>query len=301
MENKEVTLAGSIEERLDPLKRVAIIIRVYDRVEDLSNNLRIIIDTWSRYDYYIIVVSNGYSNGYIIDKFDHQFIDKLVILEENSGHKKGNSQLLLEGIKHIPDDCCYTIILEADTWIYEDRTIRLYIEELEDREDIVWASADWYDKQYGLATDFAIIKTKYILDNPKLFDFELYPECHISNYLRDTKAGFIWIEENMPVHVPSYVPKYPYVNNSKEKRFYVFPKAKMVTHHIEFLKKGMGQKKRYFNIVSKTNYFQEFEVKRKKWELSKMKFWINLSRYFPKKSWFFKKVYIDIKSDMTKE
>jgi len=298
MENKRLIFAGQIEERLEPLKRVAIIIRVYDRIEDLSNNLRIIIDTWSRYDYYIIVVSNGYNDGYIIDKFDRQFIDELIVLKENSGHRKGNSQLLLEGIKHIPENCDYTIILEADTWIYEDRILNTYIAELEEKKEIAWASADWYDKQYGLATDIAIVRTNYIRENPLLFDFELYPECHIANYLRDTGAKFMWIEENMPVHVPSYIPKYPYVNNSKEKRFYVFPEAKMVTHHVEYLKKGMEQKKRYFNIVAKTNYFTDFEIKRKKWELSKMKFWINLSKYFPKKSWFFKKVYIEIEPEV---
>ncbi|MFR9166717.1 MAG: hypothetical protein ACLVKO_11055 [Dysgonomonas sp.] len=130
---------------------------------------------------------------------------------------------MLEGIKHIPEDCQYTLILEADTWLYKDTLIQKYTAKLSENKNAVWASADWYDKQYGLATDFAIIKTKYILDNPKLFDFELFPECHISNYLRDTDTGYIWIKENMPVHVPSYVPKYPYVNNSKEKKILRFP------------------------------------------------------------------------------
>lgn len=294
MENKRVGLVVKMEEKIAIMKKVAIIIRVYDRLEDLTNNLRIIIDTWSRYDYYIIVVSNGYNDGYIIDQFDHQFIDKLIVLESNSGHKKGNSQLLMEGIKYIPDDCLYTIILEADTWIYGDRLINTYIGELNEQKDKVWASADWYDKQYGLATDFAIIKTRYIKDNPNLFDFEQFPECYISNFLRDTKVGYIWIEENMPVHVPSYVPKYPYVNNSKEKRFYLFPYSKMVTHHIEYLKKGMEQKKRYFNIVSKSDYFSDVTTKKRKWNLIKMKFWISLSLYFPKKSWVCKKVYKQI-------
>ncbi len=278
------------------MRKVAILIRVYDRIEDLENNLRIIIDTWLRHDYYIIVVSNGYSNGYIIDRNDHKFIDKLIVLEENAGHKKGNSQLLLEGIKHIPEECDFTIILEADTWIYGDRLIKTYIEELSENNNTVWASADWYDKQYGLATDFAIIKTDYIRKNPQLFNFDLFPECYIANFLRDTHVKYIWIEENMPVHIPSYIPKYPYVNNSKEKRFYVFPESKMITHHIEFLKGGMTQKKRYFNIIAKKNYFFEEKTKNKKWQLFKMKFWIGLSQYFIKKSWFCKKKYMEIKA-----
>jgi hypothetical protein len=165
---------------------------------------------------------------------------------------------------------------------------------MDDDQGVVWASADWYDKQYGLATDFAIIRTDFIRKHPRLFDFELYPECYIANYLRDADAQFIWITENMPVHVPSYVWKYPYVNDRKERRFFVFPKSKMVTHHVEFLRKGIEQKKRYFNIVSKSDYFKEEIVHLKKWKRFKMKFWIELSRFFIKKSWFCKKKYMEI-------
>jgi hypothetical protein len=277
------------------VKKVAILIRVYDRIEDLKYNLQIIVDTWRIYDYYIIVVSNGYNKGYAIDSESENFIDKLVVLEENAGHRKGNSQLLIEGIKHIPEECDYTIILEADTWMYRDLLIRQYIDEIDEDKEVVWASADWYDKQYGLATDFAIIKTDFIRQHPCLFDFELYPECYVANYLRDANAGFIWITENMPVHVPHYVRKYPYVNNSKERRFYVFPKSRMITHHVEYLREGMEQKKRYFNIVSKFDYFKDEHVRSRKWELFKMKFWIKVSSLFIKKSWFFKKKYMEIK------
>lgn len=274
--------------------KVAIIIRVYNRIEDLENNLKIIRNTWTENAYYIIVVSNGYSHGYTISEEAKTLIDELVILEENAGHKKGNSQLLIEGLQYIPKGYDYTMILEADTWVYKDTTVSKYIQLMEKSPNVVWSSADWYDKQYGLAVDIAIIKTNYLLDNPKLFDFELFPECYISNYLRDTNAGYIWIKENMPVHIPSYVPKYPYVNNSKEKRFYVFPNARMVTHHIEYLKGGIEQKKRYFNIVSGIDYFPEGKVNSKRWELFKMKFWTNMSRLFIKKSWFFKKIYKEV-------
>lgn len=273
------------------MTKVAIIIRVYNRIQDLENNLRIIRDTWTENDYYIIVVSNGYSHGYTISDDAAKLIDKLVVLEENAGHKKGNSQLLTEGVKYIPSGYDYTMILEADTWVYNDSTISKYIRLMEKDEKVVWSSADWYDKQYGLAVDIALIKTGYLLENPKLFDFDLFPECYISNYLRDTNAGYIRIKENMPVHIPSYVPKYPYVNNSKEKRFYVFPNARMVTHHIEYLKGGIEQKKYYFNVVSGQDYFSQHPVTARSWELFKMKFWTNMSRLFIKKSWFFKKIY----------
>lgn len=271
--------------------KIAVLIRVYDRVEDLKYNLQIIRQTWTKFDYHIIVVSNGYPDGYKIKPESLSLIDSFVSLQQNAGHKKGNSQLLIEGIKSIPVDCNFTIILEADTWLYTDKIIEQYVEFLEEAPNVVWASADWYDKDYALATDFAVIKSSFIKHNPKLFDFELYPESYIANFLRDQNVGFKWITENMPVHVPSYIPKYPYINDSSQRRFYVFPKSRMVTHHVEFVKGGMSQKKRYFNIVADIDFFEDQPVSCKKWERFKMKFWIGLSSLFIKKSWFKKKTY----------
>lgn len=280
--------------------KVAILIRVYDRIEDLKHNLRIISDTWKENDYYTIVVSNGKNNGYEITPDSLPLIDKLVILEENAGHRRGNSQLLMESIKYIPSDCKYTLILEADTWMYGDRIISKYTSLLDKSDFAVWASADWYDKYYALATDFAIIKTQYIIKNPGIFDFELFPECHISNFLRDTNAGYLWIKENMPVHVPSYVKyKYPYIPNIKEGRFYVFPKSKTVTHHIEYLKGGMEQKKRYFNIIANDDYFPDIKSNNKSWNRFKMKFWIGLSKLLVKRSWYSDKTYKVIEQQNT--
>ena len=280
--------------------KVAILIRVYDRIEDLKHNLRIISDTWKENDYYTIVVSNGKNNGYEVTPDSLPLIDKLVILEENAGHRRGNSQLLMEGIKYIPSDCKYTLILEADTWMYCDSVISKYTSLLDKSDFAVWASADWYDKYYALATDFAIIKTQYIIKNPGIFDFELFPECHISNFLRNTNAGYLWIKENMPVHVPSYVKyKYPYIPNIKEGRFYVFPKSKTVTHHIEYLKRGMEQKKRYFNIIANDDYFPDIKSNNKSWNRFKMKFWIGLSKLFVKRSWYSDKTYKVIEQQNT--
>lgn len=273
--------------------KIAVLIRVYDRVEDLKYNLKIISDTWRSNDYYIIVVSNGKSKGYEIPEESTKLIDKLIVLEQNAGHRKGNSQLLLEGIKHIPKDCDYTLILEADTWLYGDATLSKYTSLLSQSPDTVWASADWLDKWHALGTDFAIIKSQYIRENLQLFNFEIFPEFHIANYLHSTQVKAIWITENMPVHVPSYVIKYPYIPN-KERRFYIFPKSKMVTHHIEFLKKGMLQKKCYFNIVADTDYFPEAKISNKNWQRFKINFWINLSRLFLKRSWYKAKQYKEI-------
>lgn len=278
--------------------KIAVLIRVYDRTEDLKYNLQIIRDTWKLNDYYIIVVSNGKSKGYEVDTGSLALIDKFVLLEHNAGHRKGNSQLLMEGVKSIPADCDFTLILEADTWLYGDVIISKYANLLAQSPNTVWASADWYDKYYALATDIALIKSEYIKANPGIFDFELFPECHMANFLRDTNKEFVWITENMPVHVPSYVKyAYPYVPNIKEGRFYVFPKSKMVTHHIEYLKGGMEQKKCYFNTVANFDYFSTNKVNNKSWGRFRMNFWRGLTQLMLKRSWYSKKTYKEIPNE----
>ena len=269
--------------------KVAILLRVYSRIEDLKYNLQIIRDTWTRNDYYIVVASNGGSDGYVIDEESRSKIDNLVLLDENEGHMGGSNQLLHEGLKHVPDDCDYTLILEADTWLYGDDLIVKYIPLMQQIQS-VWASADWYDKYKSVAVDYALINTSFMKQNSHIFSFGDFPECYVANCLKYLGAKNILIKENMPVHVPSYVPSYPYINNF-HKRFYVFPRAKMVTHHVEEIEGGMETKKSYFNIVSSTNYFNEKAVKQLGVERFKMKFFINLSRCFLKRSWYKEKEY----------
>lgn len=271
--------------------KITILIRVYDRVEDLKYNLEIIKDTWKAFTYYIIVVSNGISDGYLIPEICKKNIDELIILDHNWGHIKGSAQLLKEGLKFLSKDSAYTIILEADTWIYTDSIVSNYINKME-RVDGVWASADWYDKNYSYAVDFAIIRTSFLMENPQIFDLELYPECYIANYLKKKNQKVLSIQENMPVHIPSYLRRYPCIDDIKNKRFYVFPKSKMITHHVEYLKGGMNDKKIMFNIISKVNYFKDVDHKNKKWILFKINFWIKLVMFLPKKTWIRKKGYM---------
>lgn len=76
--------------------KICLLIRVYNRIEDLQCNLEIIRRTWSKYDYYVLVVSNGVSSGFTLSSEIYQLSDEVVILEENVGHLNGNSQLLLK-------------------------------------------------------------------------------------------------------------------------------------------------------------------------------------------------------------
>lgn len=234
--------------------KICLLIRVYNRIEDLQYNLEIIRKTWSQYDYYVLVVSNGVSSGFALSNEIYQLSDRVIILEENVGHLNGNSQLLSKGVQKVNIlEFDYIIILEADTWLYSDKLIDKYIKKL-DESEAVWASARWYDRFYSLATDFAIIKATFLNENLEVFNFETYPECYVCNYLIDNGYSYIWIKENMNVHLPSYLKSFPYASKG---RYYSFPLSRMVTHHVEDVIGGMVKKKKDFNIVAQCDFFHD--------------------------------------------
>lgn len=262
-------------------RKICVIIRVFNRIKDLEFNLEIIRKTWTTNEYYVIVSSNGEQNGYMLTDCIISHSDKVVKCEGNGGHLKGNSLLLLQAIPSIPKDCNYTLLLEADTWLYKDTLINKYLEELE-RTGAVWASAQWYDRYYSLATDFALINSNYLINNKNILNFGNYPETYVANYLIENNQKYILIKENMLPQLPSYIKRYPY---APEGRFFVFPLSRMVTHHVELLKGGMNEKIRDFNSMS-DNFF---EIENVKWPKLKL-LWIYIvfssSFLFLRRSWY---------------
>lgn len=266
--------------------KICIIIRVYDRVEDLLYNIKIIRDTWKSHDYEIVVVFNGESDGYILPLEVDILADKTIKIPKNAGHLKGNSQLLLEGFKSIdPQIFDFLIILESDTWLYTDKIINKYTNLL-NANKAVWASARWYDRFYSLATDFAIIKMSFLKENTSILDFTTYPECYVCNYLLDRGLKYILIKENMNVQIPGYLKKFPYAPCG---RFYSYPKSSMVTHHIEDIKGGMNRKKKDFNIVAKYPYFNSTYCKHLRLEYFKMRCIHFVDKLLLRRTWYSKR------------
>lgn len=262
---------------------ICVIIRVYNRIEDLNTNLEIIKQTWSNNKYYILVSTNGEKDGYYLNNSIKEKADQIVNTVENVGHIKGNSQLLQQAIPYIPEECEYTLLLEADTWLYGDQLISKYILKME-QTGAVWASAKWYDRFFSLATDFALVSTQYLKQHADIVDFGNYPEPHVANYLMDRNERFIYIKENMPVMVPSYVKKW---FMAPKGRFFVFPKSKMVTHHIELYPNGMRRKEMDFNALS--NNFLPNNIVRFPF-FRKLQMWLGVytSYIFVRRSWYSK-------------
>jgi len=224
---------------------ISVIIRVFNRLDDLKICLETIRKHWLGANYFIIVVGNGKALGFDIDSSTQQLSDRCIQLDTNAGHLKGNSQLLQEGMKHIPADSDFTVILEADTWIFSDAVILKYTEKLK-REKAVWASANWIEKYHSLALDFALMDSNFLKNNPQIFDFTVHAESFVCNYLRHSGNNYCYMTECMPVHIPSFMRRF---YNPFKGRMRSFTIPQMVTHHIEDLPKGMEDKKLQANIM----------------------------------------------------
>jgi len=262
---------------------VAVVIRVYSRISDLDICLNLIKSYWKNNNYYIIVAANGKKNGFVISNESIKKIDKLIEIENNSGHLSGNSQLLSSSIEHIPLNCEYVIILEADTWVFSDNIIDKYICKMK-VENCVWSSSEWVEKHYSLGLDFAIINTSYLKNNPKLFDFHKHPERYIYNYLFNDKQKFIYLKEAMPVHFPSLLRRF---YNPSKGRMRCFSKVPMVTHHIEDLINGMEDKKKMSNITAGYKIFNiEHNIFFDRIKLKIIEFII---AFFPRSKWIKRK------------
>ncbi len=248
---------------------VAVLVRVHQRTADLKVCLEAIRNYWKIYDYHVIVISNGVKKGYALSEEIRALADQVVELEPLE-HIAGSSQLLLEGLSFIPEKCEYTVLLEADIWIFSDKLVSKYIRLMEAKK-AVWASAEWIKKVHSVALDFAIAQTRFLKTNPGLFRFMKTPECFVCNYLRSHQARYLFISECMPVHFPKFMRLF---YKSDTGRKHSFSRAQMVTHHLEHLNGGMEEKKLLANIAAGFKAFDTeqtpSEIRAGRWRLQRL-------------------------------
>lgn len=267
--------------------KITILIRVYNRIEDLVANLKIIRELWKKYNKsHIIVTFNGKKDGFNLPNDINSYADNVIILEENLGHLKGNSQLIKEGYNLIPKDTDILILLESDTWLFDENIIEKYIDIMR-KDNVVWCSSEWSRRSWSLGLDLAIINFQAIKEHyMQLFDFEVNPEQWVADNLIKRGLRFEYITELMPVHIPRVISS---IFRIKDRRLHVFLKGKMVTHHVEHLKYGIDEKYAIANCLLENPFFQT--------KIHKNRFLIKLIYNFlyvlinitPQSSWFRKK------------
>ena len=124
------------------------------------------------------------------------------------------------------------------------------------------------------------------MGNKEIFHFGTNPEAYVCNYLMDKKSAFIYIRENMPVHVPK---SKKFLNNTFGGRFRSFPVSKMVTHHVEELNDGINSKKLLANNCAGKKIFplgNSTDISIEYFKLLVIRY---IARFAPQSSWIRKK------------
>ena len=236
-----------------PLPPLDVLVRVFDRMADLEVGLGIIRRHWTRHACRVVVVSNGLSAGHAVPAACGALADEVLELPHNAGHIEGASQLLQAGLPRLDPRAGHVVLIEADNWLFSDALIADYRQRMVQRQ-AVWASADWVERHHSLAVDFAIADIGFLQAHPEVLRFGRNAETHVCNRLRELGALYVFIRECMPVHVPKSLRA---LHDPYGGRLRSFPRAGMVTHHVEDLRGGMAEKMAFANAVLGR---REFEV-----------------------------------------
>ncbi|MBI9109876.1 hypothetical protein [Maridesulfovibrio ferrireducens] len=264
-------------------KHIAVIIRVYSRVDDAKALVQIIQQYWKKNKYTLFIAHNGANDGYILDEEIRQQAE-VIDVTENSGHLSGATDLVKKSYAHIQcrQDIDYVLFIESDFWIFDDALIN---EGILSGADI--ATTIWIEKRKSLGVDFFLIKKSYIAAHPEILKWEASPETDMRNFAHESKAKIYIFNGLRPVHVPAlmrnlfehmFSPIY-YAGG----RFRLFSKHKALSHHIEDLPKGMHTKKAIANALVQEIFFADIPL----YPLSFIDLFVQrIARYVPQSSWY---------------
>ncbi len=265
------------------MKNIAVIIRVYSRVEDTKELVHIIKDKWKLNNYSLFIVHNGANDGYLLDEELANYADILEVTT-NSGHRTGARDLVKGGYNYIKkrEDFDYVLFIESDFWIFDDKLIQAAIQSDKDL-----ATTIWIEKRKSLGVDFFLVKKPFIDEHSSILDWDKSPETDMRDNFNKTNGKLHIFKELRPIHAPSLMRK-TFKNlfsptHYEGGRFRIFIKAKTVSHHIEDLTNGMNDKKSIANAMLGYDYFKNSA----KYTLTFLdKYAQKIAAYFPQASWY---------------
>jgi hypothetical protein len=262
--------------------KICVLVRVYNRIRDLQVCLEVVRRGWTLHDYHIVVISNGGEGVFAVPEACERLADRVVHVGTNPGHVSGNSQLLTAGLRNIPEDCSYAVLLEADTWVFSDVVVDGYIRRME-QTGAVWASAEWVERYHSIAVDFAVCQSRFLKAHPEIFEFTRHAETSVCYRLRSLGAKHLLVKEFMPIHVPKLLS--PFYNPFQGRRR-SFPRVPAVTHHLEDLKGGLEEKMELANYAAGRLEFPVPTPGNLRTENLKLRLLEKLLKWAPRSRWF---------------
>ncbi len=274
------------------MKNIAVIIRTYSRVEDTKALVEIIEKKWKKNNYTLFIAHNGKKDGYLLEPCLSEYAT-ILEYENNPGHRTGARDLVQNAYAHIENnnDFEYILFIESDFWLLDEKLILNAIEADKDM-----ATSLWIEKRQSLGVDFFLVKKAYIDKNKELLNWADSPETDMKKAFDESvgtngKASVYIFDELRPIHAPSLMRKlFKSIFKARHYeggRFRIFPKAMVVTHHIEDLVNGIEEKKALANALLE----EEFFITEKKATLSYLdRNIVTIAKYFPNSAFFKKKL-----------
>lgn len=241
--------------------KIGIALRCFNRIADALVNVQRIIPSYSAYDYYVVVVSNGTEKGYRYPSGSGE--QRHVALTRSEDHLSGDAQLFECGVQALAEaGVTYGIIMTSDTWLLDETKIIKYIQLLR-CSAAIWASSSWC-RMREAATDLAFIKVADVVNAKVFLQGEKSPETWVYDRLQSLgPMAYQNIAEIYPVHYfdtgiwprfcfdPAF--RFPWHGT----RICYFPRMGMVTHHVECLPGKIDSKMKYANECVGRNFFAE--------------------------------------------
>lgn len=269
-------------------KNIAVVIRVFSRIEDTLGLIHIIREKWTSHNYTIFVSHNGRKSGFVFPENSLQGVT-LIEVEENLGHLGGAGSLVYAAFDHITEDFDYAIFIESDFWVLDENLI---LEPLTSDFDV--ACTIWVESHKSMGVDFFILKQSYLAKNKELLNWgksshaeRIFPENIVAEYYVKTQAKVHIIQSLRPIHVPKLETKLmrilPVKDSYDNRRFRLFPKASVVTHHIENIPNGIVTKKQIANALAQEEIFKDVTPYTLRFMEKNIQ---QIARFFPQSSWF---------------
>ena len=124
---------------MNSIKNIAVIIRVYSRVDDVKALVNIISTYWKRHNYTLFIAHNGAKDGYVLDSSVHEYAE-IIEISENSGHRSGTTDLVKTAYNHIKSrtDFDYILFVESDFWLFDEMVIEKALLQDKDIATSIW-------------------------------------------------------------------------------------------------------------------------------------------------------------------
>lgn len=147
------------------MKKIGVLIYTHNRVDDARINMEIIRNVWEKFGHFddveVVHAFNGKKEWY-----SKKYLENELVVNKNSWHFQGASDLIDAGIKKFKNNVDYVIVLASDTWLIDPVYLKNLLTKMDKKKSYL-ATCSWglpkrnSLQDVGMAVDFFIVNIKW--------------------------------------------------------------------------------------------------------------------------------------------